>query len=174
MEILNILKQRYIENSVRHTDVSWERVEELLVKKPEVLAVIKKMEETGGQPDVIGVDSEGLIMIADCCGESPSGRRSLCYDRAAWESRKTAKPNSSVEEMVRAIGAELMDETEYAYLQTLGTFDVKTSSWLKTPSMMRVKGGALFGDSRYGRTFFYHNGAESYYASRGFRTIVRL
>lgn len=163
-----------MENSVRHNGVSWERVEELLVKKPEVLAIIKKMEETGGQPDVIGVDTDGLIMIADCSSESPSGRRSLCYDHAAWESRKTARPISSVEEMVQDIGAELMGETDYAYLQTVGTFDVKTSSWLKTPSMMRSKGGALFGDSRYGRTFFYHNGAESYYASRGFRTIVRL
>jgi hypothetical protein len=174
VDILEILRKRFTDNLQRHKDISWESVFDSLQKKPEVLAVIKKMEETGGQPDVIGVDSDGLLMFADCSGESPGDRRSLCYDRAAWESRKTAKPISSVEEMVRDIGAELMDEADYAYLQTVGTFDVKTSSWLKTPIEMRARGGALFGDSRYGRTFFYHNGAESYYASRGFRTIVRL
>lgn len=128
------------------------------------------MEETGGEPDVIGQDeAAGAIMFYDCSPESPAGRRSLCYDRAAWEARKENKPRSSVEEMAASMGIELLTEEQYRHLQTLGEFDRKTSSWIATPPDVRKLGGALFSDRRYGRVFVYHNGAESYYAARGFR-----
>jgi hypothetical protein len=132
------------------------------------------MEETGGEPDVIGTDANGAVLFCDCAAESPAGRRSLCYDREALDARKEAKPAGSAMEMAQDIGGELLTEADYALLQSVGAFDLKTSSWLQTPADVRARGGALFGDRRYGRVFTYHNGVQSYYAVRGFRVLVRV
>jgi len=146
-----------------------------LADNPTKLAILNRMEETGGEPAVVGIDPQtGEFLIFDCSPESPKGRRSLCYDHKARVERKDAPPASSAEEMAAEIGIELLTEEQYAYLQTLGDFDLKTSSWLKTPVDVREKGGAIFGDKRYGRVFTYHNGAQSYYATRGFRGCLRL
>ncbi len=150
-------------------------VQARLTDNPTKLAILIRMEESGGEPAVVCIDPQtGEFLIFDCSPESPKGRRSLCYDHKARVERKDAPPVSSAEEMAAEIGIELLTEEQYAYLQTLGDFDLKTSSWLKSPDEIREKGGAIFGDKRYGRTFIYHNGAQSYYAARGFRGCLRL
>lgn len=174
-DILGLLAERFTKNKNRHKGVEWDKVEKRLIAKPEKLWSLQVMEETGGEPDVIGVDKKtGEFIFCDCAAESPKGRRSLCYDRAALDSRKEHKPADSAMEMASAMGIEVLTEEQYAELQKLGPFDLKTSSWLKTPADIRKLGGAIFGDCRFGRVFTYHNGAESYYAARGFRGILRV
>jgi len=174
-EILETLHKRFAKNPQRHPDLVWSGVQVRLDAAPGKLWSLSEMEETGGEPDVIGIDQQtGEYLFADCAAESPKGRRSLCYDQAALESRKENKPQGSACGMAEAMGIEVLDEEQYRALQKLGVFDQKTSSWLKTPGSMRNLGGALFGDSRYDRVFVYHNGAESYYAARGFRGLLRV
>lgn len=174
-KLIQILQTRFNQNMARHEGFSWTEVQARLADRFEKLSSLHQMEQTGGEPDVIGRDAEtGEILFFDCSPESPEGRRSLCYDQAAWESRKANKPAGSAEEMAAEMGVELMTEAQYFELQTLGAFDLKTSSWLKTPSAVRALGGAIFGDRRYGRVFIYHNGAESYYGARGFRGVLRV
>ncbi|MDD4009812.1 MAG: DUF4256 domain-containing protein [Fermentimonas sp.] len=174
-ELLQILKKRFEENNERHPDLKWDYIKKKLESSPEKLHTLSKMEDTGGEPDIIGYDSKtGEYIFCDCSPESPSGRRSLCYDEAALESRKQNKPKGSALGMAKEMGIEILDEELYLELQELGKFDNKTSSWVLTPKDLRELGGALFGDKRYSRTFIYHNGAESYYASRGFRGILRV
>ena len=169
-----ILNRRVL-NSNGLPKYKWEDVQEKLEKNPEKIWSLYKMEETGGEPNIIGYDSTlKEFIFCDCSTESPKGRRSLCYDDAALNSRKENKPKGSALSMADELGIELLDEEQYFELQELGKFDMKTSSWLRTDSELRNKGGALFGDNRYGRTFIYHNGAESYYAARGFRGILRV
>ncbi|MFN5183867.1 MAG: DUF4256 domain-containing protein [Bacteroidota bacterium] len=169
------LKQRFMTYIQRHPKIKWENVENRLRKNPEKLKVIFKMESTGGEPDVIGQDiKSGEIIFCDCSEESPLGRRSLCYDVAALDSRKENKPAGNAEDFAKEIGITLLTESEYFQLQELGEFDLKTSSWLKTPDKIRNKGGAIFGDFRFGRVFIYHNGASSYYAARGFRGLISV
>lgn len=154
----------------RHKGIAWAEVEDKLKRNPGALRTLRAMEETGGEPDVIGRDSEaGQLTFCDCSAESPAGRRSVCYDREALDSRKENKPQNSAVEMAAEMGIELLTEEQYRELQRLGEFDAKTSSWVKTPPDVRSLGGALFCDRRYGRVFLYHNGAQSYYAARGFR-----
>lgn len=173
--LLHTLKRRFETNPRRHDGVAWADVQARLEANPEALRSLHEMESTGGEPDVIGQDHEtGRFTFCDCCAESPSGRRSLCYDRAALDSRKEAKPRSSVVEMAESLGIELLTEEQYRELQKLGEFDTKTSSWISTPHDLRSLGGALFCDRRYGRVFVYHNGAQSYYASRAFRGLLRV
>ena len=167
------LKERFQRNMQRHAEITWEEVWQRVEKSSEVIAALQFMEETGGEPDVIGIEESGKILFADCSRETPN-RRSLCYDKKARESRKKMPPQYSAMELAEDKGMELMTEQEYFYLQSLGDFDLKTSSWLKTPWKIRELGGAVFGDKRYGRTFIYHNGADSYYSSRGFRGILRV
>lgn len=152
----------------RHPGIAWEAVADRLARNPSARTSLEAMERTGGDPDVIGREGNGFV-FADCAAESPSGRRSLCYDRAGLESRKDHPPRGSAVEEAAAMGVELLDEASYLALQELGEFDLKTSSWLLTPPELRARGGALFGDRRYGRVFIYHNGAQSYYAARGWR-----
>lgn len=171
-EILKTLKDRFHKNPNRHTDVSWVMVQEKLEKSPEKLKSLSEMENTGGEPDVVIFNKE--IVFCDCSAETPSGRRNVCYDRTALEFRKEHKPKNSATDMASAMGIELLTEDEYRELQTVGKFDLKTSSWIKTPTEVRKLGGALFADFRYGRVFVYHNGAESYYAVRGFRGLLRV
>lgn len=174
-ELLGILKQRFEQNEQRHEKMGWDNVLLKLNENPEKLAVLHRMEETGGEPDVVGYEVEtGMFLFCDCSKESPTGRRSLCYDRMALESRKKNKPASSAVDMAVELGIELLTEDQYRTLQTLGEFDLKTSSWLETPEEIRERGGAIFGDCRYGQVFVYHNGADSYYAARGFRGIVKV
>ncbi|MFN8415693.1 MAG: DUF4256 domain-containing protein [Cytophagaceae bacterium] len=171
--LLEILKQRFEKNKNRHKTIAWDRVEEALLKNSDKLCSLELMEKSGGEPDVIGEDKKsGQIIFADCSAESPKDRRSLCYDLEAWSSRKENKPKGNIMDLAEEMGVEVMTEEQYIQLQKLGDFDLKTSSWLKTSEEVRAKGGAIFGDKRYGRVFFYHNGAESYYAARGFRTIL--
>ncbi len=154
----------------RHPDIPWAKVQARLESKPDVLRSLHTMEATGGEPDVIGYNEVAhLYFFCDCSAESPIGRRSLCYDRAAFDARKENKPKNNAVEMAAALGINLLTEEQYHHLQTLGVFDTKTSSWVSTPPDIRALGGALFCDRRYGRVFVYHNGAESYYAARGFR-----
>src|SRR5262245_2918201 len=163
-ERLKTLKARFEKNTNRHKGLEWAKVQAKLQAHPEKLWSLNEMERTGGEPDVVGHDKKsGEYIFYDCCAESPSGRRSLCYDRAALESRKEHKPKNSAMGMAIDIGIELLTEEEYQGLQKLGEFDTKTQSWVGTPADMRKLGGALFGDRRFGRVFFYHNGAESYY-----------
>lgn len=174
-DILEVLKIRFEKNLTRHKLLSWSAVESKLGKNPQKLKVLAQMEETGGEPDVIGFDKKtNEYLFCDCSQESPSGRRSLCYDKEALNSRKEHKPKNSALEMAKSIGLELLDEEQYRLLQTFGDFDTKTSSWIKTPSKIRNLGGALFCDKRYDTVFLYHNGAESYYANRGFRGLIRV
>lgn len=174
-ELLKVLKGRFEKNMQRHVGISWNDVQAKLEASPSKLLILDEMEATEGEPDVIGFDkTTGEFLFVDCSAESPKGRRSLCFDRAAWESRKEHKPASSVEEIAAEIGIELLSEEQYRYLQTLGKFDLKTSSWIQTPENIRNLGGALFCDRRYDAVFTYHNGAESYYAARGFRGMVRV
>jgi hypothetical protein len=174
-ELLAVLRQRFEKNPHRHANLKWADVKARLDAAPEKRWSLSEMERTGGEPDVIAYDpATGQFLFADCVAETPKGRRSLCYDQAALASRKENKPQGSACGMAEEMGIEVLDETQYRELQKLGVFDVKTSSWLKTPEPMRKLGGALFGDSRYDRVFVYHNGAESYYAARGFRGLLRV
>lgn len=166
---------RFEKNRNRHPDVEWAKVEAKLVANPEKLWSLGEMERTGGEPDVVGFDkSTGEYIFYDCSAESPTGRRSVCYDRAALESRKTNKPENNAVEMAAAMCVELLTEEQYRELQKHGNFDMKTSSWIKTPAEIRNLGGALFCDRRYNRIFVYHNGAESYFSARGFRAVLRV
>ncbi|MCX7985682.1 MAG: DUF4256 domain-containing protein [Bacteroidales bacterium] len=173
--LLSILEKRFKTHINRHKDIRWEDVEKKLRNNPEKFWSISEMEKTGGEPDVIGYDkNSGELIFCDCSEESPKGRRSLCYDRRAWESRKENKPAGNALDMAKSMGIDILTEQEYRELQKLGSFDQKTSSWIKTPDRIRELGGALFCDRRYDTVFVYHNSAESYYASRGFRGIVRI
>lgn len=174
-DLLKTLKARFEKNMKRHEAITWANVQARLECNKQALKTLQQMESTGGEPDVIGQDHvTGLYIFCDCSAESPAGRRSLCYDRPGRESRKDKSADNSALEMAQAIGIELLTEQEYYALQKLGEFDLKTSSWLKTPPDLRQLGGAIFGDRRYGRVFVYHNGAQSYYAARGFRGLVRV
>lgn len=174
-ELLSALKMRFENNRNRHKGHEWTKVQAKLEANAEKLWSLSEMERTGGEPDVVGFDKKtGEYIFYDCSTESPKGRRSLCYDREAWESRKEHKPANSAVGMAAEMGIELLTEEEYRELQQLGHFDTKTSSWLKTPSDIRKLGGAIFGDYRFGRVFVYHNGAESYYGSRAFRGSLRV
>ncbi|HEX8289639.1 MAG TPA: DUF4256 domain-containing protein [Pyrinomonadaceae bacterium] len=173
-ELLKILQTRFEKNMNRHENIEWTKVRTKLEADAEKLWSLGEMERTGGEPDVVGFDKEtGEYIFYDCSAESPAGRRSLCYDSAALESRKANKPENSAAEMAAAMRIELLTEEEYRELQKLGDFDRKTSSWVKTPSEIRNLGGALFCDRRYHRVFVYHNGAESYYGARGFRGSLK-
>lgn len=174
-ELLNILKARFEKNRDRHKGLEWANVQAKLEANAEKLWSLHVMEETGGEPDVVGHDNNsGEYIFYDCAAESPKGRRSLCYDRAAWESRKENKPADNAMEMATAMGIEILTEAQYRELQQLGNFDTKTSSWVKTPEAIRKLGGAIFCDRRYDTVFTYHNGAESYYAGRAFRGALRV
>jgi len=169
-ELLKALKARFEKNMNRHKGLEWTGVQARLEAHPEKLWSLSEMERTGGEPDVVGHDDKtGETIFYDCSAESPSGRRSLCYDREAWESRKEHKPENNALDMAAAMGVEILTEEQYRELQKLGKFDTKTSSWVKTPADIRKLGGALFMDRRYEHVFVYHNGADSYYAARGFR-----
>lgn len=172
-QLLAALKERFEKHPRRHKALEWAAVQSRLEADPEKLWSLGEMERTGGEPDVVGRDGKSFIFF-DCSAETPSGRRSLCYDREALESRKARKPRGSAIEMAEAMGIGLLTEEEYRTLQTLGTFDAKTSSWISTPPDIRALGGALFADYRYGHVFVYHNGAQSYYAARGFRGSLRV
>jgi len=174
-ELLEELKAHFEKNMNRHQAVEWAKVQAKLEARPEKLWSLSEMERTGGEPDVVGHDKKtGEYIFYDCSAESPSGRRSLCYDREALESRKEHKPKDNALDMAAAMEIELLTEEQYRELQKLGEFDTKTSSWVKTPSAIRKLGGALFCDRRYNTVFVYHNGAESYYAARGFRGWLRV
>jgi hypothetical protein len=173
-EFLGILEDRFKKNEGRHPRMRWEDVAARLEKNAVKLESLGKMEDSGGEPDVIGKEgSTGEFIFCDCSSESPAGRRSLCYDREGLDSRKEQKPDGSAVEMAAAMGIELLTEERYRDLQKLGAFDLKTSSWLRTPPDIRKLGGALFADRRYDAVFVYHNGAESYYAARGFRGMLK-
>jgi hypothetical protein len=172
-ELLGTLKARFEQHMDRHQQIKWESVHSRLSADPEKLWSLGEMERTGGEPDVVSHDKKsGAVTFVDCSAESPAGRRSLCYDDGALESRKEHKPASSAIAMAAAMGIELLTEAQYRDLQKLGTFDLKTSSWINTPPDIRKLGGAVFCDRRYGHVFLYHNGAESYYAARGFRGFL--
>lgn len=174
-EMLETLHARFESHMTRHRGIKWEQVEAKLKAQPEKLWSLSEMERSGGEPDVVGYDKKAdEYLFVDCTEESPKGRRSVCYDRAALESRKKHKPQNSAMQMAAEMGAQLLTEDEYRKLQSLGEFDTKTSSWLQTPPEIRDLGGAIFGDYRYGTVFVYHNGAESYYAARGFRCSIRV
>jgi hypothetical protein len=174
-DLLTTLKSRFEKNINRHKDLEWPTLLAKLEENPEKLWSLNEMERTGGEPDVVGHDKKtGDFIFYDCSAESPKGRRSLCYDREALESRKEHKPADNALDTAAAMGIELLTEEQYRELQKLGEFDTKTSSWVKTPAAIRKLGGALFCDRRYDTVFLYHNGAESYYAARGFRGSVRV
>jgi hypothetical protein len=173
--LLTLLQARFETHRERHPGLGWGRIEARLRAHPEVWPVLARMESTGGEPDVIGHDPErDQFIFCDCSAESPAGRRSLCFDGPAWAARKANKPTGSALEVAAEMGIQILTEDQYRSLQQLGIFDIKTSSWLDTPADVRALGGALFGDRRYGRVFTYHNGAESYYAARGFRGSLRV
>ncbi|AVR47082.1 DUF4256 domain-containing protein [Christiangramia fulva] len=173
--IFKILKDRFEKNQERFQNITWEDIKSKLEQNPEKLWSINEMEKTGGKPDLLEYNKEeNRFIFCDFSKESPAHRRSLCYDRKALESRKKFKPADSVKDVAEKMGVELMDEDQYKKLQALGDFDTKTSSWLETPDKIRKLGGAIFGDFRYGQVFIYHNGADSYYAARGFRGILKI
>jgi hypothetical protein len=174
-ELLGVLKDRFEKNMKHHKGLEWAKVEAKLTKGSEKLWSLNEMESTGGEPDVVGFDKKtGEYIFNDCSAETPKGRRSVCYDRQALDSRKEHKPKNSAMDLADAMGVEVLTEEEYRELQKLGEFDLKTSSWIKTPADIRKLGGALFCDRRYDTVFTYHNGAESYYAARGFRGSLRV
>lgn len=174
-ELLTTLKTRFEKNMNRHKDLKWDKVLAKLEKNTEKLWSLNEMESTGGEPDVVGYDTKtGEYIFYDCSPESPAGRRSLCYDRKALDARKENKPKDSALDVAASIGIELLTEEEYRELQKLGEFDLKTSSWVITPENIRKLGGAIFCDRRYNTVFTYHNGAESYYAARGFRGVLKV
>jgi hypothetical protein len=174
-DFFELLRTRFESNMERHKTLRWLKVAARIEAQPDKLLVLHEMERTGGEPDVVGHDKQtGEYIFFDCSTETPQGRRGVCYDREGLQSRKEHKPANSAIDMAANIGIELLTEQEYRELQTLGTFDTKTSSWLKTPPEMRQLGGAIFGDFRYGQVFIYHNGAQSYYGVRGFRGSVRV
>jgi hypothetical protein len=174
-ELIRVLKTRFAQNMHRHKGLKWAEVQEKLEAQPGKLASLYQMENTGGEPDVVGYEARtGEYLFYDCSPESPKRRRSLCYDRQALEARKQNKPSNSALDMAWAMGIEILTEEQYRELQKLGSFDAKTSSWLKTPAAIRKLGGAIFGDRRYDHVFIYHNGAESYYAALGFRGSLRV
>lgn len=174
-QLLHSLKSRFETNLHRHQGLRWELVQARLEGSPGALKSLRQMESSGGEPDVIGCEeATGQYIFCDCSAESPSGRRSLCFDPEALASRKENRPDGSVVDAAAAMGVTLLDEVQYRELQQLGEFDMKTSSWIATPDQVRSLGGALFCDRRYGRVFVYHNGAQSYYAARGFRGLLRV
>lgn len=174
-ELIKTLKLRFEKNGDRHKDIQWEKVQERLELNKEKLRSLNEMEGSGGEPDVVGMDKNtGEFIFYDCSAESPKGRRSVCYDREALESRKEFKPKNSALDMAAEMGIEILSEEQYRDLQKLGKFDTKTSSWVKTPAEIRKLGGAIFCDFRYNTVFVYHNGAESYYAARGFRGSLKV
>ncbi len=174
-ELIETLKIRFEKNTKRHKGIEWNDVAARLNKNADALWSLSEMERTGGEPDVVAQDKKaGTFIFMDCSAESPAGRRSLCYDREALDTRKEFKPADTAIDMAKAMGVEILDETAYRKLQELGTFDAKTSSWLKTPDAIRKHGGAIFGDWRYHHVFVYHNGAGSYYAARGFRASLHV
>lgn len=174
-ELLSILKSRFEKNMQRHKGLEWSKIRVKLEANPEKLWSLNQMETTDGEPDVVGFDKKtGEYIFMDCAAESPKGRRSICYDHQALESRKENKPADSAIEMAADMGIEVLTEEQYRELQELGTFDLKTSSWILTPAPIRKLGGALFCDRRYDTVFLYHNGAESYYAARGFRGVINV
>lgn len=174
-ELLKTLKARFEKNMSRHKGLEWVKIEAKLKASPQHLRSLEQMEATGGEPDIIGYDKKtGEYIFYDCAAESPKGRRSLCYDRAALESRKENKPANNALDVAKAMGIEILTEEQYRELQKLGEFDTKTSSWIQTPPDIRKLGGALFCDRRYNTVFLYHNGAESYYAARGFRGSLKV
>ncbi len=171
----DILKKRFEKNMYRHKDIEWNIVQKKLVENPQKLWSLHAMEYTEGAPDVVQLNAKSdEINFIDCSEESPKGRRSLCYDMQGWESRKDIKPENNAIDLAAEMGIEILNEHQYKSLQLIGNFDLKTSSWLKTPSNIRSLGGAIFGDFRYGSVFIYHNGAQSFYAARGFRGILKL
>lgn len=173
--LLDVLQARFEKNQNWHQDIVWDCVQTRLESNPEKMWSLNEMEMTGGEPDVVGFDhSSGAYIFYDCSAESPKGRRSVCYDREALESRKEHRPGNNAIDMAAFMGIELLSEEQYRGLQELGKFDLKTSSWVKTPSAVRELGGALFCDRRYDTVFVYHNGAESYYAVRGFRGLLKV
>ncbi|MBX7108652.1 MAG: DUF4256 domain-containing protein [Chitinophagales bacterium] len=174
-ELLSTLKSRFTKNIQRHQGIDWLNVQAKLAAQPAKLWSLYEMERTGGEPDVIGYDKgTGEYIFCDCAAESPNGRRSICYDHEALETRKEHKPEDSAMNMAAEMGIELLSEAQYRTLQQLGIFDTKTSSWILTPAAIRKLGGAIFCDRRYDTVFVYHNGAESYYAARGFRGVLRV
>ena len=174
-ELLSVLKTRFEKNMNRHKGIEWSKVQARLEADPEKLWTLDDMEVTGGEPDVVGHDKKtGEYIFYDCSAESPKDRRSLCYDREALNARKEHKPKNSAIEMAANMGIKILTEEQYRELQKLGQFDLKTSSWIQTPDAVRERGGALFCDRRYDQVFVYHNGAESYYAARGFRGSLRV
>lgn len=174
-ELLGILKTRFEKNMNRHKDIKWDKVLARLDKNNDKLWSLNEMEKTGGEPDVVGYDKKtNEFIFYDCSTESPAGRRSLCYDRKALDARKENKPKDNAMDVAASIGVELLTEEQYRELQKLGEFDLKTSSWVVTPNNIRKLGGAIFCDRRYNNVFTYHNGAESYYAARGFRGVLKV
>ncbi len=173
--LISVLKNRFESYPNRHENIKWNNVQEKLESCPDKLWSLNEMERTEGEPDVVGYDNKtNEYLFIDCSAESPKGRRSICYDRKALDSRKEHKPVNSAIDLATEIGIEILSEEQYRYLQTLGNFDLKTSSWVKTPDEIRKLGGAIFCDKRYNTVFLYHNGAESYYEARGFRGILRI
>ncbi len=174
-ELLEVLKVRFEANPARHEGIVWPKVEARLMAHPEKLWSLREMEDTGGEPDVVGHDKKtGEYWFFDCSPETPKGRVSVCFDREGWESRKEHRPKDNAVDMAAAMGIEILSEEQYRALQELGEFDLKTSSWVKTPADIRKLGGALFCDRRFGHVFLYHNGAQSYYAARAFRGCLKV
>jgi hypothetical protein len=174
-ELLATLKARFGKNTSRHSNINWTDVQVKLEANPEKLWVLDEMEQTGGEPDIVAFDdTKDIYTFFDCAAESPKGRRSICYDKEALDSRKEYKPADSAINMAAEMGVEILTEEEYHHLQKLGSFDLKTSSWIITPANIRKLGGAIFCDRRYDTVFTYHNGAESYYAARGFRSKLKI
>lgn len=173
-DLCKLLQQRFESHRHRHQGVEWDEVVLRLQAAPRALSALSAMESSGGEPDLIGVTDSGQFLYCDCSPESPSGRRSLCYDEQARDQRKANKPSGSALQMAATMGVSLLDEAQYHALQQLGDFDTKTSNWVLTPAELRARGGALFCDRRYGRVFTYHNGADSYFAARGFRALLRV
>lgn len=173
--LIATLAARFEKYISRHSEIEWEMIQAKLEANPAKLQSLYEMEQTGGEPDVVAYDDRtDEYIFYDCSVESPAGRRSVCYDRESQNARKKYTPDNNAIDMAQAIGIEILTEDQYRYLQTLGDFDTKTSSWLKTPADIRERGGAIFGDRRYNHVFIYHNGAESYYAARGFRGVLRV